>query len=344
LIRVGANMNSKYSFVYDAQALDVSGMYPDHATQFTYLSIFSVLLAILLVLLGFRIYQMTFWHVVDFTIKIPVDLPSQPIPEVQLAVFLKHAEQFFDEILKNIVPENDLIVTSDIMNGLIAQSDFLRGHMHVDLLPNWLTVKTSLPTDFLPGGKHRFFVSEHFVQVHQGPSDEYVFEDVIKLYKEPRNESTNNEFQSQWMSRPPVITSRCRMQWGTGKFGKAVDLDKIFSSLDRPLGGMRFYLWNLIFFVICIEDFLISMLIFGKGVLYRKKKDTDVLKILYNNPNTPKILHSGIERIQFEKGRMIIQPRGRSFHTKLGGGERPFLWMYSNVAIIGREESLKKHE
>jgi hypothetical protein len=309
-------MNQKYS-ISSAEALDKSGSFPARKTRYTFLSISLVFLAVFVVLFGFGVYRLTVWNVIDFTIKIPVDLPIQPTPEPEQSVFLQEAKQFFDEILKNQVPEEDLVVTSDVINGLIAQSDYLRDHMHVELTPNRLTVKTSLPTDFLPGGKHRFFVSEHFVQVLQGPSGEFV-----SYY-------TSDDFTLQWRARPPDVMS----EYLAGTFDTAVDLDKIFSILDRPFGDVRFYLSNY-YLLGYFEFFLMNMVIFGKDRnFYWKRKETDMLKIIFNNPNTPKILHQGIERIQFEKDRMIIQPRGRSLHTKLGE-DRTSLTMYSKVALI----------
>jgi hypothetical protein len=322
-------MNPKYALVSNAQAREKTGNYLPYTARYTRLAIASFVLAVFIVLSGFGMYQLTAWNVEDFTIKIPVDLPMQPIPEPELPIFLMNASDFFDKILKNQVPEEDLIVTSDVINGLISQSDYLRGHMRVELAPNRLTVKTSLPTDFLPGGKRRFFVSEHLVEMHQVLSD-----DSMQVHNFPWNDDANDEFQNQWRALPPVITNNSRIDYMAGLFGTTVDLDTLLSRLDRPLGDMRLYLSNL-FEMNCFEGFLGSLLVFGKDwTFFRKWKGTDILKIIYNDPNTPKILHLGIERIQFEKDRMIVQPRGRSFHTKLGGGERAFLWMYSTVASI----------
>lgn len=332
-------MKPKYSFISKAEVLDKTGGFPARGRRFSCLSVLLVLLAVLLVLFWFSVYQMTVLNVVNFTIKIPVDLPMQAIPEPVQTVFLKQAKLFFAEILKNEVPEDDLIVTSDVINGLISQSEYLRGHMRVEVTPNRLTVKTSLPTDFLPGGRHRFFVSEHFVHVQPGSSSDLnVPGQNSQVHELPGAEVMyDDDFPLQWRSRPSDTTDV--IDYLTGQFCKAVDLDNIFFSLDRPFGGVRFYMSNLLW-LSNLEGLLISMVIFGKDkAFYVTRKETDVLKNIYNDPNTLKILRSGIERILFEQDRMIIRPRGRTLHTKPEEGERSSLWMFSNVAVIGSDDA-----
>jgi hypothetical protein len=167
-------MNPKYSVVYDAEAGDLSeSIYPVKQAKRTkanakskgrsccctclYVTLaISVVFFLLLTLLGFAVYHMIANQVQWATVETPVDLPVAPVPSSELEVFKDQAKLFFDQLLDDQVPQDDLVVTSKVLNGLIAQSDYLRGHMRVQMKPDEFLLETSLPADYLPGGNHRF--------------------------------------------------------------------------------------------------------------------------------------------------------------------------------------------
>jgi len=74
-------------------------------------------------------------------------------------------ELFAHELMSNIPVSKPLVVTQDEINGFIGHSDFLRGNMFVTLKDGRVEEEYSLPTEFLPGGKGRFFVGNDHLQI-----------------------------------------------------------------------------------------------------------------------------------------------------------------------------------
>jgi hypothetical protein len=280
-------MNPKYSVVYDVEASDLSeSIYPVKQAKrtkanakskgrsccctclYVTLAIF-VVFSLLLTLLGFAVYHMIANQVQWATVETPVDLPVAPVPSSELEVFKDQAKLFFDQLLDDQVPQDDLVVTSKVLNGLIAQSDYLRGHMRVQMKPDEFLLETSLPADYLPGGNHRFFVSK----------------DSLQLSHMSMNE----------VSATQIVTT--------------LDLGKKFPDLDGPMfvGTFLAHITNEEEHRLAL--FLTDVHVFGKEIeLDPEAKKKDAMDDFYNDPNTTKILE-GIEAIRFEKDRMILQPR-----------------------------------
>ena len=98
------------------------------------------------------------------TVATPIDFPIVTVSEQDLQVVSDEISHFIKAIrecdgIDSGKEIKDLIISSRILNGAISQSEYLRGHAQVIMKENELIFQTSLPMDFFPGGKHRYFVS-----------------------------------------------------------------------------------------------------------------------------------------------------------------------------------------
>jgi hypothetical protein len=284
-------MNPKYSAIYDAEAIDASeSIYPVKQAKrtkakakdksrsccctclYVTLAIF-VVFFLLLAWLGYAVYHMIAKEVQWATVETPVDLPVAPVPDSELEVFKDQAKLFFDQILNDQVPEDDLVVTSTILNGMIAHSDYLRGHMRVRMQPDEFLLETSLPADYLPGGNHRFFVSKDSLQLSH----------------------------VEWEEGVDDVTAT--------QIVATLDLGKKFPNLDGPMFVGTFLAHIMNEEEHRLGLFLTDIHVFGKEIeLDPEAKKNDAMDGMYKDPNTTKILE-GIEAIRFEKDSLIIQPR-----------------------------------
>mmetsp|Transcript_12191 Transcript_12191/g.26883 ORF Transcript_12191/g.26883 Transcript_12191/m.26883 type:complete len:416 (+) Transcript_12191:1-1248(+) len=85
-------------------------------------------------------------------------LPVAPIPDAKLEVIKDEAKLFWDQLRAGVVPTEDLVISEEDINGLIASSHYMRGHAIVHISEGKWTADLALPMDKLPGGKGRFFV------------------------------------------------------------------------------------------------------------------------------------------------------------------------------------------
>ena len=97
-------------------------------------------------------------------------LPVAPIPQAELEVIKDEAKLFWDQLRADMEPTNDLIITEEQLNGLIASSDYLRGHAFVTLADNQWHMDLVLPANKLPGGRGRYFMGD--THVHTEPNEE----------------------------------------------------------------------------------------------------------------------------------------------------------------------------
>lgn len=134
------------------------------------------LVAVSLVMMTVAVTMLYFWtraQVQRFTVPEGRSLPVTPIPESELEIVKDRAALFFDTVGAGKVPDEDFRITVDEMNGFFAHSDYLRGNAYVTAPEgNSLVMDMSLPMDFLPGGKGRFFVATGSVDISTPDADE----------------------------------------------------------------------------------------------------------------------------------------------------------------------------
>lgn len=104
-------------------------------------------------------YVWTRIQVQRYTVPEGRELPATFIPVAEIQLVKDRATMFVDSIEAGVIPDNDFRITVDEMNGFIAQSNYLRSHAYVTVdSKDTIQMDMSLPMDFLPGGKGRFFV------------------------------------------------------------------------------------------------------------------------------------------------------------------------------------------
>ncbi|KAL7577056.1 hypothetical protein ACA910_006797 [Epithemia clementina (nom. ined.)] len=117
-----------------------------------------------------------FWirhQVKRFTVTTPLDLPIHYLPQAELDVVKDRSKLFVDIIRAGGVPEKDLTVTADELNGFIAHSDFMRGNAFVTIDENdFMKADFSIPMHGLPGGEGRYFVASGSVDVSYENDDD----------------------------------------------------------------------------------------------------------------------------------------------------------------------------
>lgn len=98
-------------------------------------------------------------------------LPVAPIPDAELEVIKDQAKLFWDELRADLEPSQDLTITQDQMNGLIASCDYLRGHAFVEITEGEWRTDLVLPADKLPGGRGRYFMGNTHAKISSDDND-----------------------------------------------------------------------------------------------------------------------------------------------------------------------------
>jgi hypothetical protein len=112
-------------------------------------------------------YRFVKHEVIRFTVPDPMELPNPvALPEAECEVIKDRSKLFFDAIVAGQEPDDDLSISEEQLNGcLVAHSDYLRGNFLLSIADNTMEVKTSLSTDFLPGGTNRYLVAHGNAQI-----------------------------------------------------------------------------------------------------------------------------------------------------------------------------------
>lgn len=100
-----------------------------------------------------------FWvsdQIEKYTAEQPVELPVVRYSEEQLEQLEKRIETFVSKIDEGEVPEQDLVLTAEEINALIAKEEDFRGNVFVKIEDGKIVGDVSIPTDPIPGGKDRY--------------------------------------------------------------------------------------------------------------------------------------------------------------------------------------------
>jgi len=127
---------------------------------------FLVMMVLTLIASGFTYFWMK--DVVEhLTTTDSKDFPVVSMTDAELDVLKDRIKLFVDELRSGNrhTFKDDLVITQEEINGLLGHSDYLRGHIQVTLTPGKILEEFSLPTDMLPGGKHRFFYGTEYLQI-----------------------------------------------------------------------------------------------------------------------------------------------------------------------------------
>lgn len=100
-------------------------------------------------------------EVIRFTVPNPTNLQVEIMKHSECEAEKDRLKMFFDVLTAGDEPAEDLSISAAAINGcFIGQSAYLRGNVFVTLEENNLHIDMSLPTYFLPGGYHRYFVAQ----------------------------------------------------------------------------------------------------------------------------------------------------------------------------------------
>jgi len=107
----------------------------------------------LTVFAGFRFYRN---QLAKYTSETALELPSAEITEEEVQAVVARLEDFRDQFDKGEAPQ-ELVITLEEINALIANNPDLRGKVYVTIVDGDLKADVSFPLDEIPGGKGRFF-------------------------------------------------------------------------------------------------------------------------------------------------------------------------------------------
>jgi hypothetical protein len=105
---------------------------------------------------GFAGYKFIQGQVDKYTSDKPADLPVIEYSEEQLAAIENRVESFKESMDQGKAPES-LVLTTDELNALISRENDLIGKVYVTIQEGKISGEISIPTDFITGGKDRYF-------------------------------------------------------------------------------------------------------------------------------------------------------------------------------------------
>ena len=105
---------------------------------------------------GFGAYWWFTGQVNRYTADAPADLPIVELSDEELAAIQARVDKFKETIEAGETPE-DLVLTAQELNALLTKDEDMRGRVFVRIEDGEVSGDVSIPTDFLPGGKGRFF-------------------------------------------------------------------------------------------------------------------------------------------------------------------------------------------
>lgn len=92
-----------------------------------------------------------------------LQLDTTDVPDWELDRFVERAEEFFqglkDEEKWAVFSEEDFVIKEREVNGFVGKSDVLGSHVYAHLEEDVISLDVSMPVDFLPGGKGKYFVA-----------------------------------------------------------------------------------------------------------------------------------------------------------------------------------------
>ncbi len=106
---------------------------------------------------GVGMYFFVSNQVTKYTSDTPVDLPTVEYDEETLAELETRVESFQETVDRGETPKEDLVLSADDINALIGKNEDMRGKVFVKIEDGLVKGDVSIPTDFFPGGKGRFF-------------------------------------------------------------------------------------------------------------------------------------------------------------------------------------------
>lgn len=105
---------------------------------------------------GFGAWKFVQSQITKYTSDHAVELPSGQITDDDIQAIQVKVENFKNEFESGNEPQ-ELVITIDELNALIASNKELKGHVYAKIVDGNLRADVSFPMDEFPGGKGRFF-------------------------------------------------------------------------------------------------------------------------------------------------------------------------------------------
>ena len=113
-------------------------------------------MVVLAVVGGVVSYRFVTGTLEQYTADAPADLPKVTVSKEELAAIEDRVEVFQETIKEGGTP-TDLVLTADEINALISKDEALNGRVYVTIQEGQVSGELSIPMDFMPLGKGRYF-------------------------------------------------------------------------------------------------------------------------------------------------------------------------------------------
>lgn len=113
-------------------------------------------IVVLIVVVGVVGWRFVSGQVEKYTADAPAELPTVNLSEEEVAAIQERVDTFNEQLEQGESPE-DLVLTADEINALIAKEEDLNGRVYVTIQDGQVAGDVSIPTDAIPGGKGRYF-------------------------------------------------------------------------------------------------------------------------------------------------------------------------------------------
>ena len=218
----------------------------------------SILCMILLIVVGgFAGYFFVKGQITKYTSATPANLPTVKYTEEELTALQARITTFKEAIEKGEQPE-DLVLTVDDINALIAKEKELRGRVYVKIKNGQVAGEVSIPTDFVPGGKGRFFnasatfnvsmengvliVTLAAAEVKGKPVPQQIVEGIGRenlakdIYKDPDVAETLRKFETLVIEKDRIVLKPRLAAKKSGMRAEEASPSKLPSPEETPAG------------------------------------------------------------------------------------------------------------
>lgn len=176
---------------------------------------------------GFATFQFYKGQLTKYTSDTPKDLPVVELPAEEVAAIEQKIEAFKEQVEEG-ADSDELVLTAEDINALIAKEEKLRGKVFVRIEDSKIGADVSIPTDGIPGGKGRYFNGSVRVNVE--------LEDGVLMV-------TIDEAEVNGLPVPEVIMEGLRQENLAKEMYKDVDAAKRLARIEKiEIGNDRIVL------------------------------------------------------------------------------------------------------
>lgn len=150
---------------------------------------------------GFGGYWFVSKQVAAYTSETPRELPTVEYSEEQLTQLEDRIKTFREKMDRGEVPEEDLVLSADDINALIAKNEDLKGKVYVKIEDGQVKGDVSIPLDKVPLGKGRYFNGAATFDVSMDQGVLIVTAEAAEVNDSPVPEEIMNEFRKENLAK-----------------------------------------------------------------------------------------------------------------------------------------------